>query len=159
MAAGTLLGIARKAFPYAAMELLSEVRITRELGVEGDHRGVWKPGKANKRQVTMFTREDWHDALNEIGADADWSARRCNLFVEGLELPRVVGAIVRVGSARLEVTGECDPCKRMDLVAQGLNAALASAWRGGRLLRVVEAGDVRIGDDVIVETASALEDA
>ncbi len=157
--AGRLLGIARKAFPHAAMELLAEARITRELGVEGDHRGVARPGKANKRQVTMFAREDWHDALTEIGANAEWSARRCNLFVENMVLPRVAGAIVRVGSARLELTGECDPCKRMDLVAEGLNAALASEWRGGRLLRVIEAGDVRIGDAVIVETMGALEDA
>ena len=133
------------------MELVSSVRITRELGVAGDYRGVWKPGKPNKRQVTMFAQEDWHAALHEIGADAEWSARRCNLFVAGLVLPREEGAIVRLGGAMLEVTGECDPCKRMEAVAQGLFPALAPEWRGGRLLRVVEAGDVQVGDAVTVE--------
>ena len=150
-AGGTLLGIARKAFPRAAMELLPAARLSRELGVEGDDRGVWKEGRANKRQVTMFAQEDWQAALAEIGADADWSARRCNLFVEGLALPRDLGAIVRVGAVTLEVTGECDPCKRMEAVAEGLFPALAPDWRGGRLLRVVEAGHIRVGDKVTVE--------
>ena len=151
MVGGILLGIARKAYPRAAMEELSSARLTRELGVEGDYRGIWKPAKSNRRQVTMFAREDWEAALAEIGAEAEWSARRCNLFVSGLVLPRAIGTRVRVGGVRLEVTGECDPCKRMEAVAEGLFPALLPDWRGGRLLRVVSAGEARVGDGVMVE--------
>ena len=150
--AGRLLGIARKAYKFAPMETLNEAQITAAGGLVGDYRGVLNPAKANRRQVTIFTREDWELALREIGAEANWADRRCNLFVEGMVLPRDSGVVVRIGeSATLEITGECDPCKRMEAVAIGLFPALRPDWRGGRLMRVTAPGAIRVGDEVRIE--------
>lgn len=150
--AGRLLGIARKAYKYAPMETLTRAEVTIDRGVAGDYRGVRNPAKANRRQVTLFRREDWQAALGEIGAEADWADRRCNLYVEGLDLPRSGGARVRIGTdALLEIMGECDPCKRMEAVAEGLFPALKPDWRGGWLLRVLADGAIALGDEVRIE--------
>ena len=147
--AGRLLGIARKAYKFAPMETLSAAEVTIAGGVTGDYRGILNPAKSNRRQVTIFAREDWAAALGELGVDADWPERRCNLYVEGIDLPRE--GCLRVGNAIFEITGECDPCKRMEAVAEGLFPALKPDWRGGRLLRVVAGGAIALDDEVRID--------
>jgi MOSC domain-containing protein YiiM len=48
----------------------------------------------------------------------------------------------------IEVTGECEPCGRMDEIRQGLQAELQG--RRGMLGRVVVGGAIRCGDSVAV---------
>jgi MOSC domain-containing protein YiiM len=145
---GRLLGIARRARPRAPMEVLHTALVTPERGVEGDFRGVVKPGGRGRRQVSLLELRDWRAALAEVGADAPWFQRRANLLVDGFDLPQVPGALVRIGSVLLEVTVECDPCIRMEAVAPGLEAALVPDWRGGALARVITGGTIAVGDDV-----------
>lgn len=143
---GQLLGIARRSRSRAPLEQLAAVRVTPEHGVDGDARG--RPGR---RQVTVLAREGWEAALAEAGAALPWTARRANLYVAGLDLAAAVGAELRVGAAlRLQVTGETDPCARMDAVWPGLQAALAPAFRGGVTCRVIASGDVAVGDPVVL---------
>jgi len=68
--------------------------------------------------------------------------------VEGIELPRVAGARLRIGGAVLEVSCETDPCERMDSQHPGLREALTPDWRGGVSCRVLEAGEIATGDAV-----------
>ncbi len=155
-AAGRIVGIARRAAPRAPMEELARARLTPAAGVEGDSRGHARG--ARRRQVTLLARADWDAALAELGAvAAPWTLRRANLLVEGLALPRGEGARLQLGAeCILELTGECDPCSRMDAQLPGLAAALAPAWRGGRTARVLAAGQVALGDAVVaLEAASA----
>lgn len=147
---GRLIGIARKDRPYGAMEVLDHAAIGLDTGVGGDYRGAMKPGR-NKRQVTIMMAEDWTAALAELGTPVSWEQRRVNLLVEGIVLPREPGARVRIGTAWFEITGECDPCRRMDAVADGLQIALRPEWRGGRTCIVVEAGAITLGDEVEVK--------
>jgi MOSC domain-containing protein YiiM len=54
---------------------------------------------------------------------------------------------VRVGDeAVFEITMVCDPCHRMDELRQGLRAELEG--RRGMLARIVESGEVAVGDPV-----------
>ena len=90
--------------------------------------------------------------MAELGVDHHWSVRRANLLVEGLDLPQRPGALVRIGeSVVLEIMIECDPCSRMEEIEPGLKAALTPDWRGGALARVIEGGDIRLGDSIRVE--------
>jgi MOSC domain-containing protein YiiM len=148
---GRLIGIARKDRPHGPMEVLDHVMIGLDTGVHGDHRGAIRPGKSAKRQVTMLMAEDWTAALADLGTPVAWEERRANLLVEGIVLPRERGARIRIGGALFEVTGECDPCRRMDAVADGLQLALRPEWRGGRTTKVIEAGAIAVGDHVEVE--------
>jgi MOSC domain-containing protein YiiM len=114
-------------------------------------RGALKPGR-NKRQVTVMAAEDWRDALHDLGATVPWEQRRVNLLVEGLQLPDTTGArIVFASGLTLEVTGECDPCSRMEQVAPGLKAVLMPRWRGGVTTRVIASGPIAVGDEVRIE--------
>ncbi len=148
---GIIAGIARHAYPRGPIEEIGRVRITPELGVEGDCKGRFKPGGRNRRQVTLIERGDWSAAMAELGANHPWSARRANLLVDGLDLPQTPGAVLRIGDVRLLVMVECDPCHRMDAIEPGLQAALRQDWRGGVCCRVLSGGEIAIGDAIIVE--------
>ena len=84
--------------------------------------------------------------LDSVGVDA--GAIRENLTVEGADVQQwPIGQRVKVGDeAVFEITMVCDPCKRMDDLRQGLRAELDD--KRGMLARVVEGGEVAVGDDV-----------
>ena len=153
VAEGVLAGIARRARAKAAMEVLTSVLVTPERGIEGDHRGIIKPGGKGKRQVSLMERADWNAAMAELGQEVPWWERRANLLVDGLDLPQTPGRLLRIGDVLLVVTGECDPCVRMESVAPGLEAALTPDWRGGALARVLTGGRIAVGDRITVEVS------
>lgn len=133
------------------METLDAVDVTVAEGVHGDFRGAHKPGR-NKRQVTVMAIEGWRDALAELRLPVAWEQRRANLLVEGVLLEATTGARLCFASGLvLEVTGECDPCSRMEQVAPGLKAVLLPHWRGGVTTRVIEGGRLCVGDSVGIE--------
>ena len=148
---GQLAGIARRAVPKGPMEVIDTAIVTLEAGVEGDVRGRIKPGGRGRRQVTLIERADWDAALAEIGRDIPWQERRANLLVEDFDLPQIPGTRLRIGTVLLQITTECDPCHRMDAIADGLQAALTPDWRGGVCTRVIEGGTIRIGDNIRIE--------
>ena len=147
---GTVQAIARRAASRAPMELLDAVAVSAEAGLDGDYRG-----RGRRRQVTLMSAEDWQAACAELGAELDWTLRRANLLVAGLALPREPEAVVRVGGVTLAVTGQTEPCARMDEQHAGLRAALAPDWRGGITCRVVEGGAIKVGDAVSVDGCGA----
>ena len=153
---GRLGGIARHDRPRGPIETLPRVRVTRDEGVKGDYRGAVRPGKSGRRQVSLIEAESWEAAMTDLGLSAaetlPWHARRADLLVEGLRLPREEGRVIAIGETlRIEVTCECDPCSRMEEIAPGLKAALMPDWRGGVLGRVLADGDIAIGDEVRIE--------
>jgi MOSC domain-containing protein YiiM len=150
MTTGRLAGIARHDRPFGPMETLDHVAVTQAEGVHGDFRGARASMKTTrKRQVSLIEDECVATAMAEAGALLDWSDCRRNLLVNGLRLPRAEGTRVQIGdSLVLEITGECDPCERMDALHQGLRAALTPDWRGGFLGRVIEDGEIDVGDEI-----------
>ena len=149
---GVLTGIARHALAKAPMETIERATITIEGGIQGDYRGVVKPGGRGRRQVTLMERSDWEAAMAEVGRAIPWFERRVNLLIDGLDLPQVPGARLLIGNVVLEVTRECDPCERMEAVALGLRAALTSDWRGGVCTRVRAGGAIAVGERIRIET-------
>lgn len=134
---------------HAAMQVAPFARVTRQAGLAGDYRGKVQPGKAPWRQVSFLAAEDWACAMALLGADIPWQERRANFLTQGVILPRRAGAIIAIGpDVRIETTGECDPCRRMDAVFPGLMQALLPHWRGGVLGRVLSDGDIAVGDEI-----------
>lgn len=138
------------------MEMVHHVAVTRDEGVHGDFRGAVRPGKSNRRQITLIEAESWDAALADLGLAAHeapvWSDRRANLLLSGLRLPREAGSVVAIGpTLRIEITRECDPCERMEALAPGLRAVLTPDWRGGFCGRVLEDGEIAVGDEVRIE--------
>jgi len=147
---GRLIGIAWRPARFAPMQTVDSVEISTDRGVAGDHKGA----KFKRRAVTILCREDWEAAIADLAmtgvetGDLDWTTRRANLLVEGVRLPRAIGATLRIGSALLEVTYPTTPCARMDAAREGLRKALHPNWRGGVTCQVIEGGCVSIGDSV-----------
>ena len=149
---GVIAGLARHAYPKAPMEPVERAEITETGGITGDHRGLRKPGSAGKRQVTLIERDDWAAACAEVGADLPWWARRCNIAIDGFDLPQLPGTRLRLGrDVVLEVTRFTDPCHQMEALAPGLFAALLPDWRAGVCSRVIQGGVVLVGDVIRLE--------
>ena len=146
---GRVIGIAWRPKRRAPMQTVDSIDISLEAGVVGDHKGA----KFKRRAVTILAREDWETALADLDQGdepLEWTARRANLLIEGVRLPRAIGATLRIGPVLLEVTYPTTPCARMDETRAGLRKALHPEWRGGVTCKVVEGGRVAVGDDVVI---------
>ena len=141
MTAGHVLAIARRNRTRAPMEALDSTTITVAAGIDGDCRGTLP-----KRQVTLLTREGWQAACAALGEELPWTTRRANILVEGLALAATEGSTVHIGDVALRITGETDPCTRMEEQAAGLREALAPEWRGGVTCEVTQGGAIAVGD-------------
>jgi MOSC domain-containing protein YiiM len=94
-----------------------------------------------KREVLFVSKEH----LDSVGVEP--GAIRENLTVEGEDVQQwPIGQRVRAGRAVVEITMVCDPCHRMDELRPGLRAELDG--RRGMLARVVEGGEVALGDEI-----------
>lgn len=140
---GKLIGIAIKKEKYGNMIPLETCTVRVESGLEGDYRG--NPGK---RQVTVLSREGFEAACLEIQTTLPWTTRRANLFIEGIVLAHTTGQLLNIGSVLLEITGETQPCHRMDEQCEGLTKALVPDWRGGVCCRVLRGGTISVSDEV-----------
>ena len=145
------------------------IRLLTGLGVEGDaHCGATvqhvyaarkTPALPNLRQVHLIHAE-LHTELAEQGFDIPAGAMGENITTQGLDLlglPR--GARLHLGQeAIVELTGLRDPCSLLERLKPGLIAATLGRDAQGQVLRkagvmgiVVQGGEVRAGDAVIVE--------
>lgn len=139
-----LIGIAFRPKAKAPMQTKTQSMISKVAGIDGDARG--KPGK---RQVTILSQQQWQQACDELSTALPWTIRRANLLIEGFVFDaNMVGKQIKIGQLILVVTGETDPCHKMDSQFQGLTKALTPDWRGGVCCTVIADGRVRVGDIV-----------
>tara|TARA_B100001123_G_scaffold15067_1_gene17121 strand:- start:1388 stop:1825 length:438 start_codon:yes stop_codon:yes gene_type:complete len=117
--------------------------------VRSNHGLVGNAERGGRRQVTVLSAEDWEAANAQAGSELDPSARRANILVTGLgNLVESTGQVLKVGGARIQVTGETRPCSLMDATHQGLRAAMEVSWRGGVHGIVLNDADLAVGDEV-----------
>lgn len=148
-AKATLTGIARRPRPFASMEEIERCQVTAEEGIVGDYRGLHTE---EGRKVTVLFANQWRQVCEALDHPLPWTARRANLFLEGTDNPRAVPSTISIGEVCLEVTGECDPCSRMDREHPGLRATLGADWRGGVCCRVVGTGALALGEEARIDT-------
>jgi MOSC domain-containing protein YiiM len=119
------------------------------LGLEGDHRGIGRqPDPAAKRQVTLIQAEHLPVIARLTGRDTvDPGLLRRNLVVSGLNLASVRDQEFTIGAVRLQGTGWCHPCSRME-EALGPGGFQAVRGHGGITARILAGGPLTTGDDV-----------
>ena len=107
-------------------------------GLQGDRHA----NPRSQRQVLLMEQEVL-DAL-----DLTPGAVRENVTISGLPIHQLApGQVIGIGDeVRLEVTGLCEPCERMDEIRSGLREAING--RRGVLTRVIQGGALRVGDGV-----------
>lgn len=114
------------------------------LGLEGDHRCSKTPDSG--RQVTIISSEFIHIIETYTGLpNIDPSLLRRNLVVSGINLNALRHQQFRIGGALFEATALCHPCARMDQTL-GRGGAAAMLGYGGLCAKVLESGEIRLGD-------------
>ena len=123
------------------MRSLQQAQAVSDFGLQGDR----KASKGSARQVLFMDNETLQEFELRPGDVRE------NVTTAGLDLRAIQpGNVLFVGvEATFEVTGLCDPCRRMDDIRQGLRETLAG--RRGVLTTVINGGLIQPGDTVRVE--------
>ena len=100
------------------------------------------------RHVTVQSADALREATAAFGADVPAELTRRNLTIDAGDVPTVPGSRIRVGGeVLLEVVRVAAPCKLLDdTIGRGAQEALRR--RGGLVCRVLEGGEVAVGDRV-----------
>jgi MOSC domain-containing protein YiiM len=147
----------------------ASIRLLAGLGVEGDaHAGATvrhrsrverDPTVPNLRQVHLIHAE-LHDELRSKGFDVSPGQLGENVTTRGLDLLGLAtGTRLHLGDrAIVEVTGLRTPCRQLEGIHEGLQAAVLDRDADGQLVRkagimsiVVESGTLRAGDPIAIE--------
>lgn len=136
---GTITSLQICTVHRAPMQQKESLRAIADLGLEGDLHA--KQGSA--RQVLFMDEE----TLATFGLSA--GRVRENITTRGIELKTLAaGTRLRVGGAVLEITKSCTPCEFIEDIRPGLRAEMEG--QRGMLARVVESGEMRVGDVIEV---------
>ena len=144
---GSVLALALRPVKSKEVIVQDTLELSPQAGVIGDH------GTSRRRQVSLLDEDSWNAACIEVDEALNWTTRRSNVLVSGLDLQNLVGSQIRLGSALVEVMGEVVPCHVMDAAKKGLKHALKPDWRGGVYGRVIESGQVHVGDKITVHSS------
>jgi len=127
------------------IDVVERVRVEVGTGIEGDRHS--RSGRG-KRQVTLMQREHLATVSSLLGREVMPEELRRNVVVSGINVWALKDRVFRVGTALLQGTGPCAPCSRMEgnLGVGGYNAMRG---HGGITARVLEAGDIALGDAVV----------
>ncbi|MDJ0388086.1 MOSC domain-containing protein [Roseomonas sp. E05] len=116
-----------------------------ETGLAGDR---YSSRTNRARQVTLIGAEDLAAIASYLGRETVGpELLRRNVVVSGINLLALKGQRIRLGSAVLEVTGECQPCSRMEVIL-GIGGYNAVRGHGGITARILAGGEARVGDRV-----------
>ena len=130
----------------APMRVVEAAELDPAEGVIGDRYA----GKSGSRHVTLIGRADLAAIADFLGLDeVPPDLLRRNIVVSGVNLLALKEKRFRLGGALLEMTGECHPCSRMEEIF-GEGGYNAVRGHGGITARVLEGGEVRLGDALSV---------
>lgn len=122
-------------------------------GLAGDERADLENHGSTDHAVYSYAREDYDWWEGELGRELRDGRFGENLTTSGLDVNgALVGERWRVGGAVLEVTGPRIPCVvfRNWMDEPGWLKRFTAAARPGAYLRVVELGELGVGDEVEV---------
>ena len=133
----------------ATLQSLESVQISVEEGLSGDHYA----GKSSKRQVTLIQKEHIDVVAELLDKNSiDPGLTRRNIVVSGINLLAFRDRQFKLGEVILEGTGSCHPCSKMEanLGPGGYNAMRG---HGGITAKVIQGGNLRLGDSVQLQRA------
>jgi len=130
----------------APAESCNQVMVRTNFGIEGDYRS----GKYQIGQITLVEAEIMDTVSRELGYDIPVGASRRQIMVRGIVVNELIGQNLRLGHILVRVEDKCNPCNNMEKRI-GPGAKDAMNGRGGIRCRVIEGGELRVGDKITVE--------
>jgi len=126
------------------MREVDSAQATVGQGLAGDRYA----GGSGNRGITLIQAEHLPAIAALSGhARVEPATLRRNLVVSGLPLVALKGRRFRIGEVLLEGVADCDPCSRME-DALGPGGFNAMRGHGGLCARILEGGELRVGDEV-----------
>lgn len=150
MQRGTVEAIQLAANEKGEVFEVPEVRAVAGRGLEGDRYFV-PEGRTQepKKQITLFEAEA-ADAVNrDYDVEMVPADTRRNIVTRGISLNHLVGVEFRVGEVTLRGIKLCEPCSRMQRLAEK-KILKPLVHRGGLNAEIVSSGTIRAGDPVEV---------
>ena len=153
--AGELSWIGLRPERRAEVVEVGSVQAIAGSGLEGDHR--FENTLGSGRQVTLMSEEYVGQIAHflSLGGEAVVAnaalARllRRNLVIKGMNLEALRYQQFSIGDAIFEAGALCHPCVRMER-ALGVGAIAAIMGHGGLCLKVVQSGEIKVGDAVVL---------
>lgn len=146
----TWIGIRPKRL--APLQEVKTVEVQEEVGLVGDH---YQGKREKKRQVTLIQAEHLMAVASMLGKESiDPQLTRRNMVVKGINLLALKDKQFWVGEVKLEMTGLCHPCSRME-TNLGTGGYNAMRGHGGITARVIQGGTIHLGDTLRYEGDAA----
>jgi MOSC domain-containing protein YiiM len=146
MRAGEVVWLGERPARRAAMRIVPSSTLIAQRGIKGDR---YESSRDGPRQVTLIAAEDLAAIAAFLGRDhvAPDLLRR-NVVTRGINLLALKQRRFHIGTALLEMSGDCAPCSRMEEVL-GPGGYNAVRGHGGITARIVAGGEVHVGDAVV----------
>lgn len=127
--------------PQSPMKRVQQAMALAGCGLDGCRHAARKPG--GKRQLLLV------DGAELAALEVAPGLMKENVVISGIPLESFPpGQRLRVGEALIELTEQCVPCHKLELIRPGL--LQQSFGRRGQLGRVIKGGVIREGDEVQV---------
>ena len=130
----------------AAAEPCNHVTVRSNFGIVGDYRS----DKFQIGQITLVEAEIINAMSRKLGYDIPDGASRRQIMVKGITLNELIGQNLRMGKILVRVEDKCNPCKNME-TRIGPGAKNAMNGKGGIRCRIIEGGELHVGDRITVE--------
>lgn len=125
------------------------VKAVLDHGLDGDKAGL-RPG--GRRQVTLIQAEYLHVMKSLLpGLEFNLADLRRNIAISGINLNALKDCIIQLGQAELEITGFCHPCSKLE-TQLGVGVYNAMRGHGGLTAKVIQGGEIKVGDKLVVVT-------
>jgi len=131
---------------------VQSAKFVENWGIENDaHAGNWH------RQVSLLSADKIED-FRKRGADINYGAFGENLIVDGFDFRALpVGTLLRCGSVLLEMTQIGKECHNHCVIYKTMGDCIMP--REGVFARVLEGGEIKVGDEMFIESANEKERA
>jgi len=133
----------------APMESRERVEAVEGKGLRGDRYFGGQGTYSNSaREITLIEAETLDAVQRDYEIEIAPGEHRRNLTTRGVALNHLVGERFHVGGAVCEGVELCAPCSYLECLLEREGVHDALVHRGGLRARIVEGGDIAVGDRV-----------
>lgn len=130
------------------MQRVQQVEAIAGKGLKGDRyflgKGSWNKGRQGERQVTLMNAQFF------LGTPFTYANARRNIFVDGIELPRLIGEDFWIGEVKLHGVKYCYVCDRPGKISRKPEFAKTFWERGGIIATITQGGIICTGNEIIL---------